>query len=104
MYLHQTGRVVTSASDLTSATGCEFSWLRRLDHKLGRIDQVPRSEDLMLARAAKLGEVHEVRILNDYDDGVGTVVRVAKPNLRRRRSSRSLHWRPRRRRKCLASC
>ncbi|WP_336651753.1 MULTISPECIES: TM0106 family RecB-like putative nuclease [unclassified Leucobacter] len=59
-------RVVTSASDLTAASMCEFAFLRRVDAKLGRDIAVPPDDDPMLARAAKLGDAHEERTLERY--------------------------------------
>lgn len=59
-------RVMTSASDLTAASACEFAFLRRVDLKLGRDVEVPLDDDAMLARAAKLGDAHEERVLAQY--------------------------------------
>jgi uncharacterized protein len=69
MYLLATGpdgtdrTVVTSASDLTTASKCEFAFLRALDAKLGKIEAVEEPEDAMLERAARLGDAHENAIL-----------------------------------------
>lgn len=59
-------RIVTSASDLTAASKCEFAFLRRVDAKLGRAIEVPPDDDPMLARAARLGDAHEERTLESY--------------------------------------
>ena len=59
-------RLMTSASDLTAASACEFAFLRRVDVKLGRDIDVPLDDDAMLARAAKLGDAHEERVLMQY--------------------------------------
>ena len=59
-------RLVTSASDLTAASICEFAFLRRLDAKLGRDVVVPPDDDPMLRRAAQLGDAHEARVLQAY--------------------------------------
>ena len=67
-------RVVTSASDLTAASQCEFAFLRRLDAKLGRDVVVPPDDDPMLRRAARLGDAHEDRVLGAYIDRLGTGV------------------------------
>ena len=64
-------RVVTSASDLTAASTCEFAFLRRVDAKLGRDVEVPPADDPMLARAARLGDAHEERTLDGYRDRLG---------------------------------
>ena len=53
------GTWCTSASDLTTASKCEFAFLRKLDAKLGRIEAVPDAEDAMLARTGVLGDKHE---------------------------------------------
>ena len=55
--------LVTSASDLTAASMCEFAFLRRVDAKLGRAVAVPADDDAMLARAGRLGDQHEERVL-----------------------------------------
>ncbi|MDJ0336027.1 TM0106 family RecB-like putative nuclease [Salinibacterium sp. G-O1] len=58
--------VVTSASDLTTASKCEFAFARQLDTKLGRIDRIVVAEDPMLKRAGRLGDEHEDRQLEKY--------------------------------------
>ena len=58
--------VLYSATDLTAAATCEFALVRRLDAKLGRIDPLPEVVDDMLERAARLGDVHELRTLEAY--------------------------------------
>ncbi|HEY2555562.1 MAG TPA: DNA helicase, partial [Diaminobutyricibacter sp.] len=69
------GSVVTSASDLTEASKCEFAFLRKLDVKLGRIDKLDVPEDPMYVRTSRLGDEHEARVLARYktDHGTGTV-------------------------------
>ncbi|GAB2555505.1 TM0106 family RecB-like putative nuclease [Leucobacter ruminantium] len=64
-------RIMTSASDLTAASACEFAFLRRADAKLGRDVEVPPDDDPMLARAARLGDAHEERVLTAYRDALG---------------------------------
>ena len=64
-------RLVTSASDLTAASACEFAFLRRVDAKLGRDVAVPPDDDPMLARAARLGDAHEERVLERLRDRLG---------------------------------
>ena len=59
-------RLMTSASDLTAASACEFAFLRRVDARLGRDVIVPPNDDPMLARAARLGDAHEERVLEAY--------------------------------------
>ena len=63
--------VVISASDLTAAAACEYALLRSLDGKLGRGEPVPTAEDAMLARAARLGDAHEHRVLVRYVERFG---------------------------------
>lgn len=60
------GRVVWSASDLKAAAECEFAWMRAIDAKLGRVPAVEDPDDATLARAAKLGDVHELAVLEGY--------------------------------------
>ncbi len=64
-------RVMTSASDLTAASACEFAFLRRVDLRLGRAVIVPPDDDAMLARAAELGDEHEERVLEEYRRELG---------------------------------
>lgn len=73
-------RVIWSASDLKSAAECEFAWCRGIDAKLGRVPAVVEPEDATLARAAKLGDVHEQNVLDAYIDEFGDarVHRIAK--------------------------
>ncbi|MEO8907639.1 MAG: TM0106 family RecB-like putative nuclease, partial [Microbacteriaceae bacterium] len=67
--------VVTSASDLTAASNCEFAFLRGLDVKLGRTDRLEIAPDAMYERTSRLGDEHEHRVLERYREqfGVGTV-------------------------------
>ncbi|WP_341953394.1 TM0106 family RecB-like putative nuclease [Salinibacterium sp. TMP30] len=58
--------LVTSASDLTQASNCEFGFLRVLDKRLGwSTDPLP-DDDAMLMRAATLGNAHEARLRDRY--------------------------------------
>lgn len=59
-------RVIWSASDLKLAAECEFAWSRALDAKLGRVEAVEDPEDATLARAAAMGDAHELVVLDDY--------------------------------------
>ena len=63
--------LVTSASDLTTASKCEFAFLRRLDHLRGRIEKLIASDDKLLDRTAALGDKHELRVLQQYRDEFG---------------------------------
>ena len=77
--------VVTSASDLTTASKCEFAFLRALDARLGRIERVEEAPDAMLARAATLGDQHELRVLEAFRRQFGDgVVEIARPDGRAR--------------------
>ncbi|WP_100812008.1 TM0106 family RecB-like putative nuclease [Microbacterium sp. BR1] len=80
-YIENEGRLVTSASDLKAASECEFAWVRAIDARLGRIEQVVEPEDLTLERAARLGDRHERRVLERYreedPDGVATIAQVS---------------------------
>ena len=64
------GVIVTSASDLTEASKCEFAFLRTLDVKLGRLEKTDEIEDPMYVRSARLGDEHEHRILERYRERV----------------------------------
>lgn len=77
------GTVVTSASDLKKASDCEFAFLRELDVKLGRDALFEPVADPMLERAGRLGDEHEIRVLQRYRDEFGEgVVEIARPDLR----------------------
>lgn len=78
----QAQRVIFSASDLKAAAECEFAWCRAIDAKLGRVPAVVEPEDATLARAAALGDLHEVKVLEAYrqrfgPDAVHEVARVS---------------------------
>ncbi|WP_312172608.1 TM0106 family RecB-like putative nuclease [Microbacterium sp.] len=68
----QAQRVIWSASDLKAAAECEFAWCRAIDAKLGRVPAVEEPEDATLARAARLGDVHEQNVLARYIDELGS--------------------------------
>ncbi|MDP3952209.1 bifunctional RecB family nuclease/DEAD/DEAH box helicase [Microbacterium sp.] len=67
----QAQRVIFSASDLKAAAECEFAWSRAIDAKLGRVPAVVEPEDATLARAAKLGDLHELKVLDAYRERFG---------------------------------
>lgn len=79
--------LVYSASDLVTASECEYRLLHRLDEKLGLAERPDLEEDPMLARASKLGTVHEEKVLaglvaryGEWDPAAGTgVVRIPAP-------------------------
>ncbi|GAA1210818.1 TM0106 family RecB-like putative nuclease [Rhodoglobus aureus] len=73
--------LVTSASDLTQASNCEFGFLRVLDKRLGwSTDPLP-DDDAMLMRAARLGNVHEERLRDRYRAEFGdAMVEFDKPS------------------------
>jgi len=77
------GTVVTSASDLKKASDCEFAFLRELDVKLGRETLFEPVADAMLERAGRLGDAHEIRVLERYRAEFGDgVVEIERPDLR----------------------
>ncbi|MCZ9884585.1 TM0106 family RecB-like putative nuclease [Arthrobacter sp. B2a2-09] len=55
-----------SASDLVTASTCEYQLLRKLDEKLGRSQKPAFDVDEMLERTAALGDVHEHRVLDRF--------------------------------------
>ncbi len=65
-YIEDEGRIVWSASDLKAAAECEFAWLRAIDARLGRVPAVEEPEDATLERAGRLGDAHELRVLDEY--------------------------------------
>ena len=80
MQKHHTGNIVISASDLTAAADCEWSWVRLLDQKLGHNIVVPKKGDAMMKRAGELGDVHEQKQLQAYKDAGLTVVEIEAPS------------------------
>lgn len=76
------GEMVISASDLTAAADCEWSWVRLLDKKLGHDIEVPEKGDAMMKRAGALGDVHEQKQLQAFKDAGLRVVEIASPRER----------------------
>ena len=75
--------IYTSASDLTAASKCEFAFLRGFDARLGRMAAVPHNPDAMLERAGRLGDQHELRVLERYRAEFGAgVVEIERPDVR----------------------
>lgn len=64
--------LVFSASDLVTASTCEYQLLRKLDEKLGRSPKPAFEVDEMLERTAALGDVHEHRVLDRFVAEFGT--------------------------------
>lgn len=72
--------VVTSASDLTAASHCEFAYLRGLDARLGRVDAAQAEPDPMYERTSRLGDEHEHRVLQRYREKYGpAVIEIPRP-------------------------
>jgi uncharacterized protein len=63
--------LVFSASDLVIAATCEYQLLRKLDEKLGRSPKAEFEADEMLARTAKLGDIHEHKVLDKFLEEFG---------------------------------
>ena len=75
--------LIFSASDLVTASECQYRTLRILDEKLGRTGRPGFPEDEMLRRAAELGDAFELKILGEYrakfgewDPAAGTGVKA----------------------------
>ena len=62
--------ILWSASDLTKAAECEFSLLRQLDVKLGRIPVPEAADDPLMDRIAEIGLEHEARELARLSKGL----------------------------------
>lgn len=79
MFLLPDDTLVTSASDLTLASTCEFALLRKLDQIRGRIARVESEPDELLNRTVALGDAHELRVLErhraEYSEGVAEIER-----------------------------
>ncbi|MDX8152081.1 TM0106 family RecB-like putative nuclease [Patulibacter brassicae] len=73
-------RLITSPTDLAAASACEWSYARRIDERLERIDAFGTETDAMGRRAGELGDVHEHRILERYRERFGAgVVEIPSP-------------------------
>ena len=73
-------RLVISASDLRTASACEFATVAELDVLRGRRAPVADPQDPMLARVAALGEVHEQAELRRLSrKHPGRVVQLMRP-------------------------
>lgn len=57
--------LIFSASDLVTASECQYRTLRVLDEKLGRTAKPAFARDAMLERAATLGDAYEHKILSE---------------------------------------
>ncbi len=81
MFLLDDGRLVISASDLRTASACEFALVAELDARLGRRRRVAEPEDPMLARVAALGDQHEQSELRRLSrEHPGRVVQLERPD------------------------
>ncbi|MGO2004062.1 TM0106 family RecB-like putative nuclease [Arthrobacter rhombi] len=76
-------RLVFSASDLVTASECEYQALYRLDVKLSRRPKPDFPEDAMASRAADLGDVHEQRVLEQLEHTHGPWDRTTGTGVRR---------------------
>ncbi|QCB98628.1 TM0106 family RecB-like putative nuclease [Arthrobacter sp. PAMC25564] len=63
--------LVFSASDLVVAASCEYQLLRKLDETLGRSARPEFGVDEMLERTARLGDVHEHKVLDTFLEEFG---------------------------------
>jgi len=63
--------LIYSASDLVVAASCEYQLLRKLDEKLDRTAKAEFGEDEMLKYAARLGDVHEHKVLAGFVEQFG---------------------------------
>ncbi|MGN6403902.1 TM0106 family RecB-like putative nuclease [Sinomonas sp.] len=64
-FLDGQSQLVFSASDVVIAAKCEFALLRQLDEKLGLAPKLT-VDDPMRERAARLGDRHELRVLDEF--------------------------------------
>jgi len=79
MILVDRATVVYSATDLSAASAREWALMRRLDWMLGRIAEPPRVEDDMLKRTGRMGDLHELRVLDELR-ATKTVVEIQRPD------------------------
>jgi predicted RecB family nuclease len=77
-------RLVISASDLRTASACEFALVRALDVLLGRAEEVPAPPDPMADRIIALGNEHEqVELRRLVDAHRGRIVQFERPGYTR---------------------
>jgi uncharacterized protein len=75
------GKLVFSATDLAVASECQWAQVRRIDKALGHDITIPEDDDGMLDRAGELGDVHELRKLEEYRKQFpGAVVEIERPD------------------------
>jgi uncharacterized protein len=77
------GTLVYSASDLVTAAECEFAAARRIDETLGLVARAELPEDALMARAARMGDAFEARVIDGFvaEHGESTtgVVQMPRP-------------------------
>ncbi|GAA4397140.1 TM0106 family RecB-like putative nuclease [Fodinibacter luteus] len=84
MFLLGDARLVISASDLRTASACEFALVRGLDVLLGRAEVAPVAADPMAARVVQLGNEHEQAELRRLvAEHRGRVVQLERPGYTR---------------------
>ncbi|HSF37277.1 MAG TPA: TM0106 family RecB-like putative nuclease [Nocardioides sp.] len=77
-------RLVISASDLRTASACEFALVRDLDVLLGRAEKVPSPPDPMADRIIALGNEHEqVELRRLVESHRGRIVQFERPGYTR---------------------
>lgn len=79
MKLNANGTVILSASDLTSASTCEWAFVRKLEFLLGLGPEPLSTEDAMLKITAELGLVHEQRVLEQLRNTHSDVAEIPDP-------------------------
>jgi len=79
MKLNDNGTVILSASDLTSASTCEWAFVRKLEFVLGMGPEPTTTEDPMLRITAELGLAHEQRVLEQLRDTYSDVAEIPDP-------------------------
>src|SRR4051794_23672769 len=65
--------IVWSASDLTGAAACEYEFLRKLDRKLGRVQEVRSEADALQEEIAKIGLAHEAAVVGHFRETLNVV-------------------------------
>jgi predicted RecB family nuclease len=73
------GSIVLSASDLTSASTCEWAFVRKLEHVLEIGPKPPSTKDAMLDLTKELGLAHEQRVLEELQQKYGDVAEIRAP-------------------------
>ena len=73
------GRILLSASDLSAASACEWAFVRNLDYLLAIGPEANVADDPMLELTARLGVIHEQKVLEQLREKHHDVAEISDP-------------------------